>query len=371
MDIHLLKDLRIQFHYEIIALQFRITQSSGHMKDQSQAKAMAGETKQTDSKALYDVVGIGNAIVDVISHEDEKYLDTHNLIKDSMALINTDTAVSLYNEMSPTVQSSGGSAANTMSGVASLGGKAAYIGKIRDDHLGEFFAHDINAAGVHFKVKPASEGLPTARSMIIVSPDGSRTMNTYLGISTNLSKDDLDVHLLENAQILYCEGYIWDIETTKDTIRSAIAIAKGLIAPSRLHFQIASVFHGIKMNGLTSSNGQVDILFGNEDEIKELSGCGTLTEAAQWIQGKVKVACLTLAERGSIIVTEDEIIGVGAKAVSQVIDSTGAGDLYASGFLFGYPVDSISKFVGNWRQSRCRNNHSYGSTTPCSSQKSY
>ena len=170
-----------------------------------------------------------------------------------MALIDTETAVSLYNEMSPTVQSSGGSAANTMSGVASLGGKAAYIGKIRDDHLGEFFAHDVNAAGVHFEVKPASEGLPTARSMIIVTPDGSRTMNTYLGISTNLSKDDLDVHLLENAQILYCEGYIWDIETTKDTIRSAIAIAKGLTAPSRLHFQIASAFHGIKMNGLTSS----------------------------------------------------------------------------------------------------------------------
>ena len=188
---------------------------------------MVSTTKQTDTKNTYDVVGIGNAIVDVISHEDEKFLDTHNLIKDSMALINTDTAVSLYNEMSPTVQSSGGSAAKTMSGVASLGGKAAYIGKIRDDHLGEFFAHDINAAGVHFKVKPASEGLPTARSMIIVTPDGSRTMNTYLGISTNLSKEDLDVQLLENAQILYCEGYIWDIETTKDTIRSAIAIAKG------------------------------------------------------------------------------------------------------------------------------------------------
>ena len=249
---------------------------------------MVSTTKQTDTKNIYDVVGIGNAIVDVISHEDEKFLDTHNLIKDSMALINTDTAVSLYNEMSPTVQSSGGSAANTMSGVASLGGKAAYIGKIRDDHLGEFFAHDINAAGVHFKVKPASEGLPTARSMIIVTPDGSRTMNTYLGISTNLSKEDLDVQLLENAQILYCEGYIWDIETTKDTIRSAIAIAKGLIAPSRLHFQIASAFHGIKMNGLTSSNGQVDILFGNEDEIKELVDVELLVKQLNGFKEKSK-----------------------------------------------------------------------------------
>ena len=307
---------------------------------------MVSTTKQTDTKNTYDVVGIGNAIVDVISHEDEKFLDTHNLIKDSMALINTDTAVSLYNEMSPTIQSSGGSAANTMSGVASLGGKAAYIGKIRDDHLGEFFAHDINAAGVHFKVKPASEGLPTARSMIIVTPDGSRTMNTYLGISTNLSKEDLDVHLLENAQILYCEGYIWDIETTKDTIRSAIAIAKG--ANRTISFTLSDSFcvSRHKDEWIDLINGQVDILFGNEDEIKELSGCGTLSEAAQWIQGKVKVACLTLAERGSIIVTEDEIIGVGAKAVNQVTDSTGAGDLYASGFLFGYARGLDLKICG-------------------------
>ena len=307
---------------------------------------MVSTTKQTDTQNTYDVVGIGNAIVDVISHEDEKFLDTHNLIKDSMALINTDTAVSLYNEMSPTVQSSGGSAANTMSGVASLGGKAAYIGKIRDDHLGEFFAHDINAAGVHFKVKPASEGLPTARSMIIVTPDGSRTMNTYLGISTNLSKEDLDVQLLENAQILYCEGYIWDIETTKDTIRSAIAIAKG--ANRIISFTLSDSFcvSRHKDEWIDLINEQVDILFGNEDEIKELSGCGTLSEAAQWIQGKVKVACLTLAERGSIIVTEDEIIGVGAKAVNQVTDSTGAGDLYASGFLFGYARGLDLKICG-------------------------
>ena len=307
---------------------------------------MVSTTKQTDTQNTYDVVGIGNAIVDVISHEDEKFLDTHNLIKDSMALINTDTAVSLYNEMSPTVQSSGGSAANTMSGVASLGGKAAYIGKIRDDHLGEFFAHDINAAGVHFKVKPASEGLPTARSMIIVTPDGSRTMNTYLGISTNLSKEDLNVQLLENAQILYCEGYIWDIETTKDTIRSAIAIAKG--ANRTISFTLSDSFcvSRHKDEWIDLINEQVDILFGNEDEIKELSGCGTLSEAAQWIQGKVKVACLTLAERGSIIVTEDEIIGVGAKAVNQVTDSTGAGDLYASGFLFGYARGLDLKICG-------------------------
>jgi len=292
--------------------------------------------KKTNPKASYDVVGIGNAIVDVISHEGENFLNDHNLIKDSMALIDTDTAVNLYNEMSPTVQSSGGSAANTMSGIASLGGKAAYIGKIRDDHLGEFFTHDINAAGVHFGVIPASEGLPTARSMIIVTPDGSRTMNTYLGISTNLSKDDLDTHLLENAQILYCEGYIWDIETTKDTIRSAIAIAKN--ANRTISFTLSDSFcvSRHKDEWIDLINEQVDILFGNEDEIKELSGCRTLSEAAQWIQGKVKVACLTLAERGSIIVTEDEITGVAAKAVSQVIDSTGAGDLYASGFLFGY-----------------------------------
>ena len=182
--------------------------------------------------------------------------------------------------------------------------------------------------------------------MIIVTPDGSRTMNTYLGISTNLSKEDLDVHLLENAQILYCEGYIWDIETTKDTIRSAIAIAKG--ANRTISFTLSDSFcvSRHKDEWIDLINEQVDILFGNEDEIKELSGCGTLSEAAQWIQGKVKIACLTLAERGSIIVTEDEIIGVGAKAVNQVTDSTGAGDLYASGFLFGYARGLDLKICG-------------------------
>ena len=212
--------------------------------------------------------------------------------------------------------------------------------------MGEFFAHDINAAGVHFEVKPASEGLPTARSMIIVTPDGSRTMNTYLGISTNLSKDDLDVHLLENAQILYCEGYIWDIETTKDTIRSAIAIAKGLIAPSRLHFQIASAFHGIKMNGLTSSMDKSTSSSETKMKLKNSVDVELSLRQHNGFKEKVKVACLTLYERGSIIVTEDEIIGVGAKAVSQVIDSTGAGDLYASGFLFGYARGLDLKICG-------------------------
>ena len=310
---------------------------------------MVGNSNQSNQSSLgtsYDVIGIGNAIVDVISHESENFLQDHDLVKNSMTLIETDMAVALYNEMSPTLQSSGGSAANTMSGIASLGGKAGYIGKIRNDHLGEFFSHDINAAGVDFVVTPAKEGLPTARSMIVVTPDGARTMSTYLGISTNLRKDDLDIELLESAQILYCEGYIWDIETTKDTIRSAIAIAKD--ANRTISFTLSDSFcvSRHKEEWVELITDQVDILFGNEDEIKELSGCNTLSEAAQWIQGRVEIACLTLAERGSIIVTEDEIIGVGAKAVSQVIDSTGAGDLYASGFLFGYARGLDLKICG-------------------------
>jgi len=287
-------------------------------------------------KNNFDVVGIGNAIVDVISHESEQFLKEFGLIKESMALIDEETAIDLYNHMSPTIQTSGGSAANTMSGITSLGGSSSYIGKVRNDHLGDVFSHDIHAAGVHYSVKPSEQGQPTARSMIIVTPDGARTMNTFLGISTTLYKEDLDVSLIENSKVLYCEGYIWDVEATKDTIRSAIAIAKN--AGRKISFTLSDSFCVLRhhQDWVDLVNGPIDILFGNEEEIQALSGCGSFTEAVEWIKGRVEIACLTRAAAGSVIVTEEKIIEIAAKPVEQIVDSTGAGDLYAAGFLFGY-----------------------------------
>ncbi|MBB32114.1 MAG: adenosine kinase [Acidimicrobiaceae bacterium] len=294
------------------------------------------QPSETPIETTFDVTGIGNAIVDVISHESEAFLEEFQLIKESMALVDEKTAIDLYNSMSPTIQTSGGSAANTMSGIASLGGSSGYIGKVRNDHLGEVFSHDIHAAGVHYSVSPAEDGPPTARSMIIVTPDGARTMNTFLGISTTLYKEDLDVGLIEGSKVLYCEGYIWDIEATKDTIRSAIAIAKD--AGRKISFTLSDSFCVMRhhQDWIDLVNGPIDILFGNEEEIQALSGYETFREAINWIKGRVEIACLTRAEKGSVIVSQGETIEIEAKPVQQIIDSTGAGDLYAAGFLFGY-----------------------------------
>ena len=284
----------------------------------------------------FDVVGIGNAIVDVISHETEQFLQEFDLVKESMALIDVDMANRIYNSMNPTIQTSGGSAANTVAGIASLGGTAGYIGKVRNDYLGDVFTHDIQAAGVHYPVQAAEDGLPTARSMIIVTPDGARTMNTFLGISTTLYEKDLDVALIEQSKVLYCEGYIWDIDTTKETIRTAIDIARE--AGNKISFTLSDSFcvqrHHADWVDLV--NGPIDILFGNEEEIQALSGCGSFDAAVDWVKGRVEIACLTRAENGSVIVTEEKIIDVKPKPVAQIVDSTGAGDLYAAGFLYGY-----------------------------------
>lgn len=287
-------------------------------------------------EATFDVVGIGNAIVDVISHESDQFLKEFELVKESMALIDTELAVNIFEKMSSTSQSSGGSAANTMTGITSLGGSAAYIGKVRKDSLGEFFIQDIHNAKVHYSLDPAPNGLPTARSMIIVTPDGARTMNTYLGISTTLYKEDLDIEVLENSKVLYCEGYIWDIEATKETIRSAMAIAKG--AGRKISFTLSDSFCVLRhhQDWIDLVNGPIDILFGNEEEIQALSGSDTFEEAVNWVKGRVEIACLTRADKGSVIVHQEEIIHINAKPVQKIVDSTGAGDLYAAGFLYGY-----------------------------------
>ena len=289
----------------------------------------------SDLDSSYDVIGIGNAIVDVISHENEEFLLRHELVKNSMSLVDADTALSIYNGMGPAIQSSGGSAANTMAGIASLGASAGFIGKVRDDQLGDLFIHDIEAAGVDYLVAPASTGFPTARSMVLVTPDGARTMNTFLGVSSTLYPEDIDRRKVAEANFLYCEGYIWDIDTTKKSIRLAMSAAKE--ANRKVSFTLSDTFcverHHKEWLELVS--GPIDILFGNEAEYLALSGGSSVEEAIDWIEGQVDIACITKAHAGSTIVAHGKVIEIEAYPVDKVVDSTGAGDLYAAGFLYG------------------------------------
>ncbi len=283
----------------------------------------------------YDVVGIGNAIVDVISQEREDFLDRFELVKGSMTLIDAERAIELYGAMNPAIELSGGSAANTVAGLASFGGKAAYIGKVRNDQLGDVFAHDVRAVGVHYDVAPGTEGLPTARSLIVVTPDAARTMNTFLGISAILDPVDVDVDLVAAADVLYCEGYIWDMEVSKRAIRKAVEASKG--AGRKVSFTLSDTFCVERHHSewLELVDGPIDVLFGNEHELETLYGCD-LEAALDMLQGRVEVGCITRGALGSILVTPDDRIEVAPAPVDQVVDTTGAGDLYASGFLFGY-----------------------------------
>jgi sugar/nucleoside kinase (ribokinase family) len=283
-----------------------------------------------------DVVGIGNAIVDVISQESEQFLIDHELVKGSMTLIDAERADSLYSMMAPAIETSGGSAANTMAGLASFGGSASYIGKVRDDQLGGVFAHDIRAVGVGYDVMPGASGPPTARCLIVVTPDAARTMNTFLGTSSLLHPDEIDVDLVASAKVLYCEGYIWDIDITKQAIRSAVEVCRS--AGNKVSFTLSDAFcvERHHTEWLELVDGSIDILFGNESELRALCETDDFDTALRALRGRVEIACLTRGPKGSVIVTAEEIIEIPALPVPEVEDTTGAGDLYASGFLYGY-----------------------------------
>jgi sugar/nucleoside kinase (ribokinase family) len=291
------------------------------------------------SEHQYDVVGIGNAIVDVISQENEQFVVENGLVKGSMTLIDADRATELYANMAPAMEASGGSAANTMAGIASFGGSAAYIGKVRDDQLGDVFGHDIRAVGVGFDVAAGTEGPPTARCLIVVTPDAARTMNTFLGTSSLLHPDEIDVDVVSGAKVLYCEGYIWDIEITKQAIRKAVDACRS--AGNKVSFTLSDSFcvERHHQEWLDLVDGPIDVLFGNEDEISALYQTENFDAAVTAIQGKVEIACLTRGAEGSVIVTPDDVIEIAAEPVANVVDTTGAGDLYASGFLYGYTHD--------------------------------
>jgi sugar/nucleoside kinase (ribokinase family) len=284
-----------------------------------------------------DVVCIGNAIVDVLSHVDESFLTEHGMVKGSMQLIDDDLARELYGAMPPAIEASGGSAANTAAGIASFGGRAAFIGKVADDPLGEVFTHDIRATGVRYEpVKAVAEGPDTARCMILVTSDAQRTMNTYLGVSSLIGPDDVDVELIGQAQVTYSEGYLWDLPDAKK------ALVKGMEAAgasgAKVAFSLSDSFcvdrHRDEFRALAEQH--VDILFGNEAEICSLYETESFDDAAARVAGHCELACLTRSELGSVIITSaGEQIPVKA-APARVVDTTGAGDLYAAGFLYGY-----------------------------------
>ena len=283
-----------------------------------------------------DVVGIGNAIVDVISHAEDSFLEQNNLPKGSMTLIDDDQARRLYQAMGPGVEMSGGSAANTIAGIASFGGNAAFIGKVRDDQLGEVFSHDIRSLGVTFETQPADEGASTARCLILVTPDAQRTMNTFLGACIDLGPDDVDPDLITSAKVTYLEGYLWDPPWAKDAFRKAVEVAHGAGRKVALTLSDSFCVDRYREEFRELVSGGVDIVFANEAELLSLYEVKEFDEGLQALRGHCEVAALTRSEKGSVIISGDEVHVIDAAAVGRVVDTTGAGDLYAAGFLYGY-----------------------------------
>ncbi len=283
-----------------------------------------------------DVLAIGNAIVDVLAHAEEVFLAEQGLEKGAMTLIDAETAERLYDLMGPGVECSGGSAANTVAGVAGFGGSAAYIGKVRDDELGRIFRHDIRAAGVAFDTAPARDGPPTARCLVLVTPDAQRTMHTYLGACVELTPGDIDPDRVRASKVTYLEGYLWDPPRAKEAFLSAIEIAHG--AGRKVALTLSDNFcverHRQEFRDLVDDH--VDLLFANEDEIMALYEVDTFDAALQAVRGRVEVAALTRSERGSVILGPEAVHVVDADTAPIVVDTTGAGDLYAAGFLHGF-----------------------------------
>jgi sugar/nucleoside kinase (ribokinase family) len=282
-----------------------------------------------------DVLTIGNAIVDVLGRVEESFLEKNNLVKASMRLIDEPEAHRLYELVGPSVIISGGSAANTAAGISSLGGRSAFIGKVRNDQLGEFFTHDIRATGVIFEAQPATSGPATARSFILITPDGERTMNTYLGVCTTLSPTDIDKVMVEEAVVTYLEGYLWDPPEAKDAFVKAARLARK--AGRKVALTLSDAFcverHRSSFRELIARD--IDILFANERELASLYETRFFDEALQRVRKEVELAVLTRSEAGSIVAFKDEFHVVEAKEVEKLVDATGAGDLYASGFLYG------------------------------------
>jgi sugar/nucleoside kinase (ribokinase family) len=284
-----------------------------------------------------DVVGIGNALVDVLSHESDAFLDEHDLAKGAMQLIDADRAEALYSVMGPAIEVSGGSAANTMVGIASLGGAAAFVGRVHDDQLGRVFGHDINAAGVRFDTAAATDGLPTGRCLIMVTPDAERTLNTFLGAASEIGPDDVSPDAIADAQVTYLEGYLFDQPKAKEAFRHAAELAHRVGKRVALTLSDGFCVERHRDDFLALVEHQVDILFANEGEICALYQVDDFDTALQHVSTHCEIAALTRSAKGSVVISGDEVHVIDAERVGAgVVDTTGAGDLYAAGFLFGF-----------------------------------
>ncbi|MEJ6010215.1 adenosine kinase [Novosphingobium aquae] len=289
------------------------------------------------SQPTRDVVAIGNAIVDVMAPCDEALIDQLGMTRGGMTLIDTDQAHALYGAMGPAREISGGSAANTLAGLAALGASCAFIGQVADDQLGEVFAHDIRAGGIAFETAARAGDPPTARCLIFVTPDGQRTMNTFLGASQFLPADALDEAAIADAKVLYLEGYLWDPEEPRAAMRRAIAAARG--AGRKVAFTLSDAFviarHGNDFRALIDA-GEIDILFANHVELAALTGSDDFDAGVAQLRAKVPTLVVTCGPEGAIAAEGYELARVSAEPVERVVDTTGAGDLFAAGFLFGH-----------------------------------
>jgi sugar/nucleoside kinase (ribokinase family) len=288
------------------------------------------------AEAKYDVLGIGNAIFDVLVQTDEGFLSSHGMAKGGMALIDEARAAEIYRDMGPATEMSGGSAANTIVGVANLGARAAYVGKVRDDQIGRLYVHDIRAAGVAFETRPAADGPATGCSYILVTPDGERTMNTYLGAAQELTSADIDPAQIAAAAIVYLEGYLWDPKSAKEAFVKASTIAHG--AGRQVALTLSDAFCVGRYRGEfleLMRNGTVDLVFANEAELVSLYETADFDAALKQLRSDTKLGVVTRSEKGCVVASKDGVIAVPAFPVGKIVDTTGAGDLFAAGFLFG------------------------------------
>lgn len=286
----------------------------------------------------FDLASVGNALVDVLTHVDDDFIKAESvsgMVKGGMTLIDEDRARDLYEKMPPSIEMSGGSAANTLAGFASLGGKSAFIAKVADDQLGQVFLHDLKSQSIEIGTPPLKDGPETGRCLILITPDAQRTMNTFLGASVELNEDDIDEDVISNASITYLEGYLFDRDQAKAAFHKAGDIVNK--AGTKLALTLSDTFcvDRHREDFLELVNGSVDILFANEEEIKSLYQTDDFQSACDSIAGKCEIAAITRSEKGSIIINGGHRVEVDAVQPNELVDTTGAGDLYAAGFLYG------------------------------------